>query len=175
MIKTLEWVKMNDGVSLATDVYLPDETGSYPVLLICTPYGRVNKKAFADLFVPAGYGLVAQDVRGRYDSEGDYDPINQEKTDAPATVDWIAQQPWYNETCGIGVVGFSYLAAVGLICAARRPEAVRTVLNVGGFADTYNLSHRGGAMVLHHLLPWSIITSYSPQPSLRGIDWAQVG
>ncbi len=29
-------------------------------------------------------------------------------------------------------------------------------------------------MVLHHLLPWSIITSFSPQPSLDGIDWATV-
>ena len=168
MQKRTHMLAMKDGVGLATDVYLPGE-GKYPALLIFTPYGRVNKKIIAEALVPRGYALVVQDVRGRYDSEGDYDPINQEKSDGPATVDWVATQPWYDGTAGMGIVGISYLATVGLAVAAQRPE-VKAMLNMGGFASTYDITHRGGALVLHHLLPWSIITSFSPQPSFKGLD-----
>lgn len=174
MIKKTVSISMGDGVNLATDVYLPDEDGKYPALLIFTPYGRKNKKIFADMLVPQKYALVVQDVRGRYDSGGQYEPICQERTDAPETIDWIAGQPWYDDNCGMGVIGISYLAAVGLICAAKRPEHIRTMTNVGGFADTYDISHRGGALVLHHLLPWSILTSFSPQPDLQDINWNEV-
>ena len=33
-------VAMCDGIRLATDVYLPDGTGPFPVVLERTPYGR---------------------------------------------------------------------------------------------------------------------------------------
>jgi len=48
------------------------------------------------------------------------------------------------------------------------------MINVGGFSNTYDLTHRGGAKVLHHSLPWSIIISYSPQPDLSKIDWEEI-
>ncbi len=171
MVRRSFRVRMSDGIELATDVYLPSAEGRYPVLLMMTPYGKGNLQVLADILVQSGYAVLVQDVRGRYDSAGEYHPIKQEQSDAPETIDWVSGQPWYDPDCGMGVVGISYLSTVGLICAAKRPGHIRVLLNIGGFADTYRISHRGGALVLHHMLPWSIITSYSPQPSLQDIDW----
>lgn len=162
---------MRDGCRLATDVYLPGD-GKYPVLLMMTPYGRKGMRVFGQMLEGSGYCLVVQDVRGRYDSEGEFDPIAQEKLDGPDTVSWMRQQDWFDAKKGIGVIGLSYLSEVGLALAARCPE-VRAMINVGGMAEFFDVSHRGGALVIHHSLPWTIITSFSPQPSLKGPDWQQ--
>lgn len=172
MQKINENVEMDDGVELATDVYLPKEDRS-PALLIMTPYGKDQMETFARSFVENDYSLVIQDVRGRYDSEGSFDPINQEKTDGLETVDWIEEQDWYDPDTGIGVVGISYLSTCAFPAAAEK-ESIKAMINVGGFSNTYDLTHRGGAKVLHHSLPWSIIISYSPQPDLSNIDWEEV-
>src|SRR4030042_259446 len=69
--KTTHMVAVRDGTKLATDVYLPQGAkGPWPAILITTPYG---KDQFGQLAEPAqghGYALVAQDMRGRFDSEG---------------------------------------------------------------------------------------------------------
>lgn len=167
-----ERLVMRDGCRLATDVYLPGE-GRFPVLLMMTPYGRKGMAVLAQPVCAAGYALVVQDVRGRYDSEGNFDPIEQERLDGPDTVAWLVAQPWYAPEAGIGVIGLSYLSEVGFALAARCAE-VRAMINVGGMAEFYDVSHRGGAVTMHHALPWTLITSRSPQPSLRGPDWLQV-
>ncbi|HZU76222.1 MAG TPA: CocE/NonD family hydrolase, partial [Dehalococcoidia bacterium] len=67
--------RMRDGVTLRADVYRPAASGSYPVLLTRTPYGKTrmplqvdNAKAMA----ARGYIVVVQDTRGRFESEGEY-------------------------------------------------------------------------------------------------------
>jgi len=173
MEKIQENVKMKDGVELDTDIYLPEKENKCPTLLIMTPYGKDQMKAFARPFVENGYSLIVQDVRGRYGSGGDFDPINQEKTDGLETVDWIVDQDWYDPDTGIGIIGISYLSTCAFPAAAEK-ESIKAMINVGGFSNTYDLTHRGGAKVLHHSLPWSIIISYSPQPDLSKIDWQEV-
>ena len=37
---TTHMVPMRDGIRLATDVYLPDGAGPFPVIMERTPYGR---------------------------------------------------------------------------------------------------------------------------------------
>lgn len=167
-----ERIVMHDGCSLATDIYLPGD-GKYPVLLMMTPYGKKGMGMLAQPICAAGYVLVVQDVRGRYDSDGTFSPIAQERSDGPETAAWIQSQAWYDRDAGIGIVGLSYLSEVGLALAARCPE-VRAMVNIGGMAEFYDVGHRGGVLTIHHFLPWTIITSNSPQPSLRGPDWSQV-
>ncbi len=167
-----ERITMQDSCRLATDIYLPGD-GKYPVLLMMTPYGKRGMGVLAQPICAAGYALVVQDVRGRYDSDGAFNPIAQERTDGPETVAWITAQPWYDSGAGIGIIGLSYLSEVGLALAARCPE-VRAMINIGGMAEFYDVGHRGGALTIHHFLPWTIITSRSPQPSLHGPNWSQV-
>ena len=67
--KTTYMVPMRDGVRLATDVYLPDDEGPWPVVLYRSPYNKNTDHIGA--FAASGYAAVAQDVRGKFSSEGE--------------------------------------------------------------------------------------------------------
>ena len=78
-----EMVRVRDGVRLATDFYLPDGAGPFPVVLERTPYGRdetsrseitaanpqpMSRSDLAGFFTTRGYAVVFQDNRGRHGS-----------------------------------------------------------------------------------------------------------
>ena len=68
-------VPMADGVRLSADIYLPtDVEGPYPAVLYRTPYNGQMEYLVdrANFFAQNGYAVVCQDVRGRYDSEGEF-------------------------------------------------------------------------------------------------------
>ena len=84
-------VPMRDGVRLATDVYRLDGAPPTPILLARTPYDKEHALAGSSTFdilraVQAGYAVVIQDVRGRYASEGVFDPMFQETCDGVDTI-----------------------------------------------------------------------------------------
>ena len=63
-------VPMRDGVKLAVDIYRPSRNGQpiegrFPVILTRTPYNKEDAAPTANSFVPYGYVVVLQDVRGR--------------------------------------------------------------------------------------------------------------
>lgn len=57
--------------------------------------------------VQADYVVVVQDVRGRYASEGEFNPHFQETEDGVDAFAWAAAQPWSSGV--IGTFGGSYL------------------------------------------------------------------
>ena len=74
-------IPMRDGVRLFTAVYVPkDMSITYPIMMDRTPYSVAPygedqyKKTLgpSDEFEKAGYIFVYQDVRGRYESEGEF-------------------------------------------------------------------------------------------------------
>ena len=67
---------MRDGTILRADFYLPQSADSVPALLCRTPYnkGRDVYRAVGESMAAHGYGVVFQDVRGRYGSEGNFLP-----------------------------------------------------------------------------------------------------
>src|SRR5215207_6519403 len=70
-------VPMRDGVKLGTDVYLPAGTGSrvpqkFPVLVTRTPYDKRGVRGEGEYYAQRGYVVIAQDVRGRFSSEGGF-------------------------------------------------------------------------------------------------------
>jgi putative CocE/NonD family hydrolase len=72
-------VPMRDGVQLATDIYRLEDASPTPVLVVRTPYDKDQMVAAGDIFdilraAQAGYAVVAQDMRGRYASEGTFNP-----------------------------------------------------------------------------------------------------
>ena len=99
---------MRDGVRLSANVFRPSATGRYPVILLRTPYNKGDAITPAwQSFVNHGYAVVVEDVRGRYESGGKFEPINQEVNDGDDTLDWIARQAWSDG--GVGMYGGSYL------------------------------------------------------------------
>jgi uncharacterized protein len=117
-------VSMRDGVELATTVYLPIDDGEYPVVLVRNAYNRV---LLSDAYYPDhGMVLVVQDVRGRYDSDGEWYPFTAEEADGRDTLEWIHAQPWCNGK--VGMFGASYLAGTQFAIGLEAPELV-TALN----------------------------------------------
>src|SRR5262245_29129491 len=76
-IESLVPVPMRDGVKLYADIYRPRKEGKYPVLVVRTPYGVQRDGVHEDKlqFAARGYVVVNQDVRGRYQSEGTWEPF----------------------------------------------------------------------------------------------------
>ena len=107
-------VPMRDGVRLATDIYRPADAngnplpGRFPVILGRTSYDKSNPVIWIDpvakAFVPRGYVVLLQDLRGRGLSEGTgeyFHTANQkEGLDGYDTIEWAAGQEWSNGTVG---------------------------------------------------------------------------
>jgi putative CocE/NonD family hydrolase len=114
---------MRDGVKLATDIHLAQTNGSYPVILVRTPYNKSMIGGLAGESVRRGFALVAQDTRGRYESEGENLPFDRDGPDGQDTLEWLNQQPWCNGKIGTwggsaGAITQFQLApgADGLVC-----------------------------------------------------------
>lgn len=111
-------VPMRDGVHLIADHYQPNTLEPCPTILIRSPYGRRASAGFfgmllaiiAQRFAERGYQVVVQDVRGRFDSGGEFNPYFNETRDGEDTLAWIKHRPWYNGK--IGMWGPSYLGLV---------------------------------------------------------------
>lgn len=162
-------VPMRDGVRLATAVYHPARDGAriegpWPVILERTPYGRnrpsrserslaepdeaKSRAEVAEIFVRRGYVVVYQDVRGRYDSEGEYQKYLDDAADGFDTCAWILEQPWCDGQ--IGTKGLSYAAHTqGALASAGAPGVAAMFLDSGGFSNSYQGGVRqGGAFEL---------------------------
>lgn len=77
--------EMRDGTVLRADVYRPGGTGPWPVLLMRLPYGK-QMPLLASAFDPLaaarrGSMVVIQDTRGRFASEGEWEPLTYEESD----------------------------------------------------------------------------------------------
>jgi putative CocE/NonD family hydrolase len=85
-------VPMRDGVVLRADVYRPAASGRFPTLVYRTPYGRTETPPDPLVLraVRRGYAVVLQDVRGRYGSDGVFEPYRQEGRDGYDTIEWAA-------------------------------------------------------------------------------------
>lgn len=120
-------VVMRDGVVLRANVFRPDAHGAFPGLLLRTPYGKPNSGY--ERFVRAGYAVVAQDVRGRHASDGEFTVLTveseQEAEDGYDTVEWLAARSWCNGR--VGAMGASYLGWLQWKLAALRPPHLRAM------------------------------------------------
>jgi putative CocE/NonD family hydrolase len=97
--------RMRDGIVLRGDLYrAAADAERRPVLLQRTPYGKGEGRApgtFVQKALARGYAVFVQDVRGRYASDGVFDPYRQEGRDGYDTVEWIATMPWSNGRVGV--------------------------------------------------------------------------
>jgi putative CocE/NonD family hydrolase len=112
-------VKMRDGTTLRADVCHPKADGKFPVLLTRTPYDKNGAADFCLKAAARGYVVVAQDVRGRYSSDGDWYPFKYESQDGYDTVEWAAALPYSNGK--VGMFGGSYVGATQYLAAIARP------------------------------------------------------
>lgn len=153
IIKQDVMVPLRDGIKLATNIYLPDGEGPWPVVLTRTPYNKNNAKGSASKYNDRGYVLVSQDVRGRYASEGIDQPFENDMDDGFDTVEWIAKQEFSN-----GKVGIFGTSAPGitsnLAAAAAPPHLLAAIVTVAPDSLFYRSRFPGGAFKESHSGGW---------------------
>ncbi len=168
-------IPMRDGVTLSADIYRPDSGERFPTLLLRTPYSNnapdeIQNSAW---FAARGYVVVNEDVRGRYDSDGEFYPFRHEADDGYDTDEWIAQQPWSNGR--VGTMGGSYLGYTQLTQGVRGSTHLAAMSADFTSSDIHDgWAYVDGAFLLGFALPWGA-TTIDGHTNQGGIyDWPSV-
>lgn len=178
-------IPMDDGVSLAATLYLPDQQlGPQPCILEALPYRKDDLTSAArDEYVRLrddhGYAVCRLDLRGTGSSGGDatdeYPPSELE--DLRAVMDWLSAQDWCDGN--LGMYGTSYSAFNSLQMAAERPQHLKAIIAIYGTDDRYtdDVHYRGGVCKVldlvdycHYMTPMNALP---PVPALWGEDWRE--
>lgn len=171
--------RMRDGAVLRADIYRPEQGGPWPTLLCRTPYGKrvLREIAWGGLHpveaAAAGFMVVIQDTRGRFASEGSWQPLVNERRDGFDTIEWAARLPGSNGK--VGTFGGSYCGNTQWMPAIDRPPSLAALSPLMTWRDPLDgLFARGGALELGLLLPWSLLTG-ADDPTATGRKQAGTG
>ena len=154
-------IPMRDGVRLHTVILVPKGAKNAPILLTRTPYSATELTSHAasahlgpilwgydnatEVIVEGGYIRVVQDVRGKYDSEGDYvmnrplhGPLNptpvDHSTDTYDTIDWLVKN--LPESNGkVGILGISYDGFLPLMALVNPHPALKVSVPMNPMVD----------------------------------------
>jgi len=147
-------VTMRDGAKLRADIYRPKDEGKFPVLLVRTPYDKTQEMEFGVRAATRGYVVVAQDVRGRFQSEGEWYPFKNESQDGYDTVEWAAALPYTNGK--VGMFGGSYVGATQYLAAIAKPPHLAGIcpnVTASNYHDGW--TYQGGAFEQWFNESWS--------------------
>ncbi len=144
---------MRDGVNLAANIFRPKAAGPFPVILMRTPYGKMDEKmGDGTRYTAAGYAMVVQDCRGRGKSEGVWDPFRYDVQDGFDTQEWVGHQSWCNGS--IGTAGGSYVGWTQWAPAPQASRYLKAMVPVVPFGNAYDVAYTGGAFQLALLMGW---------------------
>jgi putative CocE/NonD family hydrolase len=163
-VRTDVMIPMRDGVRLHTVILVPrsaTKAKPAPILLTRTPYNATELTSHAssshlgpiltgydnatEVIVEGGYIRVVQDVRGKYESEGDYvmnrplhgpqnpTPVDH-ATDTYDTIDWIVKN--VAESNGkVGILGISYDGFLPLMALVNPHPALKVAVPMNPMVD----------------------------------------
>jgi putative CocE/NonD family hydrolase len=149
----------SDGIPLVADVYHPQHTARTPTILVRIPLTRDLKNSLfagmiGQMWAERGYTTVIQGTRGRFGSGGTFYPLLGERRDGIETLQWIAQQPWFDGhilTWGGSAFGHTQWALADQ--TAPGLSALAVYFASSNFHDMF---YPGGAFSLHSALSWAI-------------------
>jgi hypothetical protein len=137
-------MKTRDGATLRADIYRPAGEGPFFVLLQRTPYSKDNTAVFGRKAAAHGFMVVAQDVRGRYTSDGEWYTFKHESEDGYDAVEWAAALPHSNGK--VGMFGGSYVGATQMLAAISHPPHLAGICPVVTASNYHeNWTYQGGA------------------------------
>lgn len=149
-------VPMRDGVKLATNVFLPDGDGPWPIVITRTPYnkGRAEARAKQEAeYAKRGYVRIVQDCRGRFASEGNYRAFIDDMEDGYDTVEWAASQSWSSGK--VGMIGGSAMGITANEAAmSGAPHLVCNVVIVAHGSAYHYASYPGGVFLKNMNEEW---------------------
>lgn len=150
---------MRDGTILRANVYRPAGEGRWPVLLTRLPYGK-DLPIGSSMLDPVqaarrGYVVVVQDTRGRFASEGDWEPMHHEAEDGVDTVAWAAELTYSDGQ--VGMFGASYYGFTQWSAAVQQPPALKAMVPFITWCEPLNgVIFRGGALELGTMANWNL-------------------
>jgi putative CocE/NonD family hydrolase len=162
-------MKTRDGVTLHADIYRPAGDGPFYVLLVRTPYNKYGSAAFGQKAVQHGFMVVAQDVRGRYSSEGEWYPFKHETDDGYDAVEWAAGLPHSNGQ--VGMYSGSYVGATQMLAAIGHPPHLAGICPIVTASNYHeNWTYQGGAFEQWFNESWT--SSLAQNTALRHVTEA---
>jgi putative CocE/NonD family hydrolase len=138
------WIPMPDGVRLAADIYLPEDSDDkeLPVLLEYLPYrkdeSRQRNFELYSYFIKSGYAVARVDIRGTGNSEGrtiPYEYSDIELNDGEQVIAWLAEQPW--SSGNLGMFGISWGGFNSIQMTLRNPPALKAFVSLMATEDLY--------------------------------------
>ena len=164
--------RMPDGIRLSTDVYLPDGKGPWPCILIRTPYSNndpLKKVPLGREYASSGYAVAIQDVRGRYDSEGEWEPFFNEGDDGRATQKWLAEQDFCNGR--IALLGRSYEGYCVWVQTFGHHPAVKAIVPIVALPDpVVNVPWQNGS-VFWNMITWALYIHGRTNQDAEQYNW----
>jgi putative CocE/NonD family hydrolase len=147
-------ISMRDGIKLHAQVWRPnDQVKALPILMVRSPYGfdveTLNEAlspggAYGEL-AAAQYIFVFQDLRGRFESEGEFVTLRplkkspdgvDESTDTFDTIDWLTKNLAKNNG-KVGVFGVSYGGWTAALAAINPHPALRAISSQASPEDMF--------------------------------------
>jgi putative CocE/NonD family hydrolase len=167
-------VPMRDGVRLSTDLYFPKtDPSKFPVILVRTPYKKEMNELTGNYYAKRGYMVAVQDCRGRFASEGTWEPFIYEPKDGYDTIEWLGTQEW--STGKVGMIGASYVGWVQLWAASENPPHLTTIIpNVAPPDPFYNIPYEYGSFFILGAIWWAEILETEATGDLSGRTMAQI-
>jgi uncharacterized protein len=155
--------EMRDGTVLRADVYRPAGGERWPTILVRTPYGKsaAETQAMVDPVKAArcGFLVIVQDTRGRFASDGEWDPFRSEFDDGFDSVEWAARLPGSNGN--VGMLGESYSGFTQWAAASAGPQALRALAPATTWSDDRRgFYETGGAPELAVQAWWALYTGF---------------
>lgn len=164
-------VPLSDGTNIYIDIFRPNKSGKFPVVLWYAPYGKRNSLLNMDNFnhptrmdvkpewedglnafeapnpsywVSNDYIVISPDPRGIGSSEGNaYAWGSQNAKDEYDLINWIENQEWSNGS--VGTTGTSFLAMTQYKVASLKPRALKAIAPwEGAFNPFAESMARGG-------------------------------
>lgn len=140
------WVDSFDATKLRIRIYRPQAPPHWraPILLHMSPYYGLERVASDGLdawllehFVPRGYAVVLNDVRGTGESGGCLEHTGRnEARDGYEVVEHLARLPWTNSR--IGMIGISYDGEAQQATLTTSPPHLTTIVPLASIAGLYD-------------------------------------
>jgi putative CocE/NonD family hydrolase len=154
-------IPMRDGVELSTDLYFPtDHQGKLPLILVRTVYSKNQAYSWEPVLaelVKQGYVVAIQDIRGRFESGGEYQVAVGRREDGIDTLDWMTSQSWSDGK--VATAGCSYLGETQVVLAATNHPSLVTAIPMSAASGYYApgrawQAFSGGAFELGQTAGW---------------------
>jgi uncharacterized protein len=158
-------IPTRDGTRIAASLWLPQAEGRFPLILMRSlnrkQYSNPRRLAIIGELLEAGYAFMGADIRGRFESDGQFDPADtkgHDGRDGYDMIEWLAQQSWCDGN--IGTFGASHQAAYQVKTAYEKPPHLRAMATwTGGYSESGRVEGApppmaGGAIPLIQTLIW---------------------